>query len=209
MAEIAYPRSFSSDIHPLRLFVLLAALLLFSSECASSESQPRVPHIERDVCPFEGCQLGEWVAESPLTAYATEGDTSSVAFRIEPGEKLVALRGNLHVTNLGRVLVRERVKLDNSPHVFEKGDTVYVLSFRGEAEYLIWHKGIMMTVEVFWEDTPRVASAPRAILREAPEMIWWVLVRNAKGLLGWLRLRNTATLGFGFDEQIGGVDALR
>jgi hypothetical protein len=89
-----------------------------------------------------------------MTAYKKEADTSPTAFRIRPGGKIVALRGNLHVTKPGRVLIREQVTLENPPRTFEEGERLCVLSYRGEGQYLVSYKGNLMEVEVFGDEEP-------------------------------------------------------
>ncbi|MBI3105084.1 MAG: hypothetical protein HYY95_05845 [Candidatus Rokubacteria bacterium] len=154
----------------------------------------------RDVCPFEGCAYGTWVARSRLTAYAAEGDTSKIAFAVKPGERVTAVRGNVHVVKLGVVAVTAPIEAA-AGQTLRPGDRAYVLSYRGEGRYDVWHAGRLMTLEPFWE--PVAANGRVAgILRARPEMMWWVLIKTKSGRQGWLRLRNMAEHGFEMKEDI-------
>ena len=185
----------------------IALLLVAAASVAhgAKSSPPALPFIDRDVCPLHyGCSFREdWVARRPLTAYAREGDPTRVAFGIAAGESFVALRADMYVTRAGIVVMVADLDAtceppDCSEAGFRTGDVVYVLSYRGEGSYLISHRGRLRESEAFWNrDQPR-----DAIVREAPEMFWWVLVRNKAGREGWLRLKNTADLGIMFEEQI-------
>jgi hypothetical protein len=188
-----------------RLLPPILLLVLAGEAAPAADSPPPVPFIDRDLCPFEsGCNFrDDWVAGSPLTAYATEGVATRVAFRIAPGEPFAALRADMYVTRPGIVVVTVSHEAGCEPPDcaeagFRHGEVVYVLSYRGEGSYLISHRGRLRVVEAFWNDNP-----PRhAVLREAPVMFWWVLVRNRAGREGWLRLKNTAEVGIMFEEQI-------
>lgn len=197
--------TFRADARPINLLLRLAALALLvlgagAGAVHAAPGAPRAPFVQRNVCPFEGCAYGAWVARSRLTAYAAEGDTAKVAFAIQPGERITALRGNVHVVKLGVIAVTAPVEAA-AGRVIPRGDRIYVLSYRGEGLYDVWHDGRLLTLEAFWKP---VVSAGRAagVLRTRPEMMWWVLVRARSGRQGWLRLRNIAEHGFELREDI-------
>jgi hypothetical protein len=156
--------------------------------------------VARGICPFEGCAYGAWVARSRLTAYAAEGDTSKIAFAVAPGERFTALRGDVHIVKLGLIMVTAPVE-GPAGHALQKGDRVYVLSYRGEGMYDVWHDGKLMTLEAFWEPLAPAARAA-GVVRARPEMMWWVLIKTRAGRQGWLRLRNVAEHGFELKEDI-------
>jgi hypothetical protein len=192
---------------PARRLSLLAVLVLVGGAVAEAaqDSPPATPFVDRDACPVEsGCNFqADWVAETPLTAYAVEGRPTRVAFRIAAGEPFAALRADIYVTRPGIVVVLTPQDPNCEPPDcwepgFRAGELVYVLSYRGDGRYLIFHRGRLREVDAFWARQ----SSRQARVRQAPEMFWWVLVRNQSGRLGWLRLRNTADVGIAFDERI-------
>jgi hypothetical protein len=186
----------------------LVALLVLAGGAvaeAAQDSPPASPFIDRNACPVEsGCNFhADWVAETPLTAYAVEGRPTRVAFRIATGEHFAALRADMYVTRPGIVVMVAPLDPNCEPPDcwepgFRAGELVYVLSYRGGGHYLISHRGRLREVDAFWA----AQSSRQARVRQAPEMFWWVLVRNQSGRLGWLRLKNTADVGIAFDERI-------
>ncbi len=180
------------------LIVVTATFCVFFLSTLTSqanEAPPNAPYIQRDICPFECCQYGKWIARTTVTAYKREGDRRSTAFKIKSGEEFTAIRGNVHIVKLGIVTVKK------SFDAFTKGDRVYILSYRGEGVYDLWYKGrVFASVDDFW---------PNVRLISNPEMIWWVLVKNKFGKNGWLRLKNVSEGGFRLAEEIDGMDSCR
>ena len=167
--------------------------LLFTVISQANDAQPNIPYIQRDICPFECCQYGKWIARTTLTAYKREGDRKSTAFRIKNGDEFAAIRGNVHIVRLGIVAVKK------SFDVFTEGDRVYLLSYRGEGVYDLWYKGrVFASVDDFWSNVELIKT---------PELIWWVLVKNKFGKYGWLRLKNVGDSGFRLEEEIDGLDS--
>ena len=190
-----------------RWLPLVALLVLAGGAVAEAvqDSPPALPFVDRNACPVEsGCNFhADWVAETPLTAYVTEGRPTQVAFRIATGEHFVALRADMYVTRPGIVVMAAPLDPTCEPPDcwepgFRAGELVYVLSYRGEGRYLISHRGRLREVDAFWA----APSSRQARVRQAPEMFWWVLVRNQSERLGWLRLKNMADVGIAFDERI-------
>jgi len=166
--------------------------------------------IEKGVCPFECCQFGRWVSQSPLRAYRVEGDTAHLAFTIAAGDTFSAITGNVHMDRPGVVVVTKPVLS------FNRGDTIYTLSYTGEGFIDVWSNGEIVNIEMFWEgdddldsaivDTSAERSKKYSGVQVArPIMIWWVHIQRTDGQTGWLRLVNTTSDGFGLDERIDGM----
>ena len=176
------------------IIIVLASLLFFLSSASYAQLlRPKVPYIQHNVCPFECCQYGKWIAKSLLKAYKIEGGDSTVVFIIKPGEEFTAMGGNVHIMKLGEIV------LNKSLDEFTKGDKVYVLSYRGEGYYDLWYKGkVLDSTEKVWSNGE---------LMEYPEFVWWVLVKNKAGKQGWLKLKNINGSGFRIEYQIDGMDS--
>ena len=195
-----------------RTFLLLTLLLAglgFSADHAWAQGRElHFPLIEKGVCPFEGCVYRDWVTFSSVPAYSNEGDTSSVAFMLKPMDSLKAISGNVWIERPGLVVVER----DSAPHHF--GDTLYVLSYDGEGFYETWFYGSTTYEKVFWQTSVDIREYGRGYLGsygemiQAPIMVWWVHIMNSHGQSGWLRLPNTAELGFSIEPQIHGMDLL-
>ena len=130
-----------------------------------------------------------------------EGDSSAIAFTIKPGEQFTAIKGNVHVVKLGVVVITEPFD------AFSKDDNIFVLSYKGEGFYDIWYKGkVLSDIEQFWIDKSSKSSS-KALLKQPPQIVWWVLVKNKDGKQGWLMLQNISNNGFLLNEKIDGMDA--
>ena len=174
---------------------------------------PPVPYIQKNACPFEGCQFGLWTTNSPLKVYSREGDTTTILCTLTPGDSLIALTGNIHMERLGIVIVTK-------PHEqFSPGDTLYTLSYTGEGYNDVWYRGQELNIEIFWPTDNETdfstvnINDPRwdqfsAVMVAPPLMIWWVQVTCRGHINGWIRLLNTTLAGFRIEEELHGLDAL-
>ncbi len=167
-------------IIPVLLFAL--ALNVNLSELYGQSQYQCMPTIVYNVCPQEGCQFGEWVILSPLKAYTNEGDTTSVAFQLISDEKIVAIRGNVHVLKPGLAILPEMTRIDavDTTLTTRKKDTAFVLLYLGEGYVDIWYQkrifiGVDQMIFSSFQD---------------PEIEWWVLCENMKKEQGWLRIRS-------------------
>ena len=172
----------------------VAAFLLFVSFISQAQSpRPKVPFIQHDICPFECCQFGKWTARSVLKVFKKEGDDSRASFTIKPGEEFTATGGNVHILELGVIVINK------SYATFKKGDTVYVLSYRGEGEYDLWFNGKDIS------DTDEVWS--HGTLTRSPKYVWWVSIISKDGRHGWLRFKNISDSGFQTEDKVDGRDS--
>lgn len=161
-------------------------LILFPSiGCYSLHAQPAIPYIQKNICPSECCRYGLWTAKSNLKLNKKEGDSSVVAFTVKSGEKITAIRGNVHVVKLGILVVKKPIKFNNkSLDTFSEGEKIYVLSYGGEGYYDLWHKGKLLDIDL--DDSDQIWGNSELV--QTPHMIWWVLVKNYKSKKGWLKI---------------------
>lgn len=75
---------------------------------------------------------------------------------------------------------------------FRKGETVYLLSYRGEGWCKVWHRGKIVDADVgvlLYRQEQQQCRQPSAEcwgnLDTKPESIWWVQIETAKGQIGW------------------------
>jgi hypothetical protein len=173
--------------------LMLCVLSILGNPSYAQPQPPRIPYIQHNVCPFECCQYGRWTAKSLLSTYQIEGDDSTVAFMIKPGEQFTTTGGNVHIMKLGEIV------LNRSFDEFTRGDKVYILSYRGEGVYDLWYKGkILDSSEKVWLNS---------VLMGWPEFEWWALIKNRAGKQGWLRLKNVSRTGFQIEYEIDGMDS--
>lgn len=173
-----------------------------TEEGASAANTPPERYVDEGVCPFECCTYRGWTARAPLTAYASEGSTDEVAFRLEEGEQFQGLTGDVIVDPVGVAVAKETVTYDAPGHktVIAPGDTVYVLSHLGEGVFHVWHDGNVEEVYGFWAVNGLEGGGVKGALLRKPVPHWWAKVRNEKGQTGWLDMN-------AIEGKVGNVDA--
>lgn len=157
---------------------------LFSSfkkeEVKELGSNPMEPYVQKNVCPFEGCQYGNWIAKRNVTIYKEQSINSKKVGQVQSEEQVNAIKGDMVFTQIEKVLVTE------SFNKFLKGDTVFILSYQGEGYYSVWYKDNIISTFIFWEN-PR--SSGQEIKGEilCPSISnWWVYVKTQSGKEGWV-----------------------
>jgi len=195
-----------NNLHNLRsktfLILFVSVIPLFSQ--ANSK-------IFYDICPFECCQFGNWVIEDSIRVYLNEGDTDSNIFTLVENDTVIALTGNLHFLQVGKVVVLKQI------YNYKPEDTL-VAYFCSEEEYLVSHKGINSYVDVFWptfytdeEDTEEnylqkiETGEYSGKMIQRPKTVWWVQI-NSKNGKGWIALENITPYCFDIEEKIKGID---
>jgi len=168
-----------------------------------------LPTIEKNVCPFEGCQFGEWIIGDTIEVYEKEGDTTLVKYVLTDNDTITALYGNIHYEKFGKVLITKT--FEN----FTVNDTLTVLRCT-EGEFISYYKGKKIYVNVFWPmkyyetdiDAEQYNNEKhKGIMIVRPQITWWVkIIKN--GLEGWLRLKNITPYCFDIKEKIDGMDSL-
>jgi hypothetical protein len=184
---------------------LLAALGYAAAATAAgpvSPAPPKAPFIRTAACPLECCAYGTWTARVPLQAYQRAARTAPKAFSIGTGETFQAEGGDLWTEQLGFVMVLR--PFQKQGRRFEPGDIFYILSYQAW-DYLIWQRGQVLGVPAFWGTGD--PDRETALLKAEPAMVWWVRVKNAAGVTGWIPLRlQRSTDGMTVAEEINGMN---
>jgi len=162
--------------------LLIVALDIIFLKLTGQIQNPGIPKVEYDVCPEEGCQLGEWIVLSPLKAFTYEGDSTFVAFDVVANEKITALRGNIHILKPGIASLPKltRIISTDTTIITQRIDTAYVLVETGEGFADIWYQNRILR------------GVDQMIFKsiQDPETEWWVLFKNMDDKQGWLRIRS-------------------
>ena len=184
----------------MRLLALLAAITLQAS--GGLAQGPPLPYEDRGACPFECCTYRDWTAEIPLTAYESHDPRApkTAVFTIAAGERVTAMTGLVRTIVAGEAVVTAPTSVDVLSHkfpmnraetlTFEPGDRVYLLAPRGEGWMSGWYRGRVLdefdaTMFGRTEDCEKRRRCTGTIER-APEIDWWVRIRNARGRIGWV-----------------------
>jgi hypothetical protein len=169
----------------LRHMITLACVLL-AARPAMAQERPPAGYESWGVCPFECCTYGEWTADADIPVHAGRSERSPVLFRLRRDEVLEAPTGVVVTATPSLVRVDRPVrdgyiKGSEQPQLaLKRGDVVYLLSPLGEGFYLYWYHGKV------YESGLDMAAMPGVGGQEA-QMVWWKLVRNKAGQIGWTR----------------------
>jgi hypothetical protein len=165
-----------------------------------NNTAPPTPWIAHGACPEEYCHYGFWRACGTVMAFKSKSQNAPRAFTMRRGEVFAALTGDVHVQVPGVVVFRHPIV--NPPGGmgvdsirFTAADTLYLLNPLGEGYAMWWFRGRADTGYQFWTERPEIVPFDTAVQIRPTESTWWVQVRNAANLEGWIK--------YAFDE-VGG-----
>ena len=146
---------------------------------------PRLPYVDRHVCPFEGCSYRTWTARKHVNVYDTwKGDRRRVA-SVPRGQKVEAIDGLVVISRPGMI----RMDDDSPTRGLKRGDTVFVYTYRGEFVSSVWVRGRfhpeMDLSFARGKDGSGCASRCAGTYIDAGASVWWARVRTSRGITGW------------------------
>ena len=159
-----------------------------------NNTPPRMPFIVRESCEGEGCTYrGSWAACSTIVARPEKRLDAPPVFTIQPGERFLAVTGDVHVVESGMVVFRHpytaTIVVDEVGIVdvkFTPADTLFVLNYFGEGAVTWRFRGSTIRGDVFWNEMDPPAPADTFALVRPAKTVWWVRVSNAAGQEGWI-----------------------
>src|SRR5215472_12727487 len=77
--------------------VLLLALQLNPALTPQKAPKPALPKIDKNACPFEGCQFGIWTARKSVQLFSTWKPQRRPLVRVATGDTVTAITG-IHIT---------------------------------------------------------------------------------------------------------------
>lgn len=155
-----------------------------SKERQTREAQEPVPplvYVDEGACPFECCTYRRWVVEQATTLLAEQDRTSRKIAMLQPFQVVKARTGVVYTRP-----AKLEVVWDHGP--FRKGEVVYVLTYQGEGMYKVWHRGEIISSDVFFPvDPPCQGPSPACWgkLDGRPESTWWIQIETPSGQVGW------------------------
>jgi hypothetical protein len=128
---------------------------------------------------------------------------------LRPGQGFTADSANFYTLAWGAIEIRQPMRLEDelSPEsdfdslrsdpraaaVLAKrlamGDTIYHIGHEQEVGEIVWLDGVAATVNWFWADREEdlaQLNAPAVLVRPMQQE-WWVRIRTAAGLEGWIQ----------------------
>jgi hypothetical protein len=143
-------------------------------------AEPPIEIVTKNVCPFEGCQLGNWIVRETLPVYKQPGGTQT--WNLQNGDKIYVMSSESK--SLPRKAIVTNVYKTDEEQGVDVGSIVYVLCPLGEGAVAVWHKGKVirgsLDLSHLRYETPIDSSHPL-------KWTWWVHVRLADGTTGWLK----------------------
>jgi hypothetical protein len=163
--------------------MLVLAALVTLAPSALAKQRPAV-YVERGACPFECCTYREWWASRPTPVYASPGSAAKLVQTLAKGEHVRALTGFVR-TRAGQFAVTR----DNGR--YRRGDTIWVYTYHGEGNFLVWYKGRMYDEDLGFSPyggstgTRGERGGNWGHLTAAYRGEWWIRVRLRGGQVGW------------------------
>lgn len=141
----------------------------YRTKLKATSDSPLVPYEDHGACPFECCTYREWFVKKDTNIFQEMNEHSPIAFQVDEGEKVTGETGVVITTKIGNATLLKEI---NNGVQIPTGTIVPVLSYAGEGFFKIWHKGKVLTTQDIE-------------MKNKPETIWWVKIRNNAGQSGW------------------------
>lgn len=191
--------------------LLSLALLLCSSVVVAGNraDMPRLPYEDWGACPFECCTYREWIAKAAITAFTDRNEKSVITFRVSKDERVFAITGVVVTSEAGVTEILKPIQIGYVPESrgpvlsLKPGDIIYTLHYAGEGTEAFWYKGRTYVDQVWVPDNVRGGEPNSGAfkVRSRSVSVWWALIRNQTGQLGWTR----QTDQFGNQDKCGGT----
>ena len=146
---------------------------------------PKLPKVDRDACPFEGCQFGKWTARSVVNVYSTWSASRQRIARLSTGQVVTALTG----INIVHRPSKGRFTRDVAMFGAKAGDWLYSYRYCGEGAEDVWVRGRFFKCvdpNFSWkrgEGCQRDCNGRYLALAKSD---WWVQIRFGVGRTGWV-----------------------
>jgi hypothetical protein len=170
----------------LALVAILAAPQLDPSLTPQKAAKPALPKIDRNACPFEGCQFGSWTTNDQVQIYSTWNADRKPVATISKGEAVTAVTG-IHITFETSEI---EVTAPMPDYGLKPGDTIYGYMYQGEGLFSAWFNGNW--VEQF--DGSGISGPHGGCNRNCTAKLvkegraeWWVQIKTKDGTIGWTK----------------------
>ncbi|HEX6803101.1 MAG TPA: hypothetical protein VF133_05415 [Terriglobales bacterium] len=178
--------------------LLLLPVTLLGQDQQHLVAQPKLPVVDYDACPFEGCTFGKWKVTKESVLYSSWAEDRTKVGNLRPGSDVVGLTG-IHLT-----LQPDKIRVDVAiPELgVQPGDVILRYMYRGEGFADLWaggqwHKDYDSSFITEKEDAGCMRGCAAHVLEDG-EKQWWVNVKLPSGKTGWVLV----------DGNFDGIDAL-
>jgi hypothetical protein len=143
-------------------------------------------YVDKEACPFEGCQYGIWVAEENNNIYSNPNDKSKQIGNIKKGDTISAVTGEVHTWP--QPFIVNKAKDD-----YNIGDTIWVYTYKGEGHFKIKYKEnefeeINLYFSPYGNGKGSKCEDPNCfgIMKNELKCQWWVKILTKDKLTGWI-----------------------
>jgi hypothetical protein len=186
-----------------RFVLLLFAALAVAQEATNipvSGQEPKLPVIDYNACPFEGCTFGKWKVTKQSVLFSAWEEGRTQIGKLSPGEVVTGLTG-VHITRMpDKIAVTKSIPdLDAAA-----GDVILRYMYMGEGTANIWIKGHWHQAydcTFVTEDEKNGGGCQKdcsATVKEYGVKEWWVKVTTRDRQTGWVLA----------DDNFDGMDSL-
>lgn len=140
-------------------------------------------YVDEGACPFECCTYRKWIVEEQTRLFELKDAASLVVATLRPFE-VVNARTGVVLTRPGTL------KVMRDHERFKKGEVVYVLTYKGEGIYKVWHRGQVVDADVGvlvyrQKQCQKPSAECWGELETTPQSIWWIQIETSTGQSGW------------------------
>jgi len=178
---------------PTLRFLLLLCLVVSALSAGQAPTdkaaphEPRLPVVDDNACPFEGCTFGKWIVTRDDTIFSSWEDDRKPMSKLKKDEVVTGLTG-VHITyEPDRIEVLKPIPELRLQH----GDIILRYMYHGEGFADIWVKGEWKKEYdcsfVTEKDGSGCSRDCRAKVISEGRKDWWVRVKTAQGAVGWAK----------------------
>ncbi len=149
--------------------------------------KPTLPKIDRNACPFEGCQFGQWRARERIQLFSTWESGRKPIRTLRKGESVTAVTGIYITFEPTQIEVTAPIP----EYGLRPGDMVLGYMNIGEGFFNAWLKGNWIEEfdgsGIVTPDGSGCRGKCNAKLVKPGRGQWWVEVKTKDGVIGWTR----------------------
>lgn len=160
-----------------------------SKESYKVQPAPKLPYLDWNACPFEGCAYRQWIAKAAVDVFDTwESNRTRIATL--PAKAVVTGVTGVVITNKPGVIRMDR---DLPQNGLRRGDTILTYTYLGEGFSVVWLKGRFyrqydITFAKWPDGTGCGGTHCAATYVDLGEKVWWARVKMRSGVVGWVNM---------------------
>jgi hypothetical protein len=174
-----------------RWWLILVCGALVGCGPADRRAGPALPFDEEGACPFQCCTYREWTVDWDTDIHADRRDDSPVAMRVTLGQTVQALTGVVSTTKMGRAVAARQVVIGSSRTTVRSDEPIYLIRNVGGGDWKVWINGTIdqqyIPSQGYCTGDRKASDECALRVTDQPESVWWVRVRDRRGVEGWTR----------------------